>query len=62
MKVTRENSIVITVRIPVEDYEVLKEMREDLDRTTSEIIRRALKSYIKVYQQRKEDSNNGKNK
>ena len=62
MKVTRENSIVITVRIPVEDYEVLKEMREDLDRTTSEIIRRALKSYLKVYQQRKEDSNNGKNK
>ena len=62
MKVTGENSIVITVRIPVEDYEVLKEMREDLDRTASEIIRRALKSYIKVYQQRKEDSNNGKNK
>ena len=59
--ITKENSIVITVRIPVEDYKVLMEMREDLDRTASEIIRRSLKSYIKVYQQRKEDSNNAKN-
>lgn len=60
--ITKENSIITTVRIPIEDYEVLKEMRSDLDRTASEIIRRALKSYIKVYQQRKEDSNNAKNK
>ena len=59
--ITRENSIVTTVRIPVEDYEVLKEMRKDLDRTASEIIRRALKSYIKVYLIRKEENNNGKN-
>lgn len=60
--ITRENSIVTTVRIPIEDYEVLKEMRKDLDRTASEIIRRALKSYIKVYLNRKEENDNGKNK
>lgn len=60
--ITKENSIITTVRIPVEDYEVLKVMREDLDRTASEIIRRALKSYIKVYLIRKEENNNGKNK
>lgn len=60
--ITRENSIVTTVRIPIEDYKVLKVMAEDLDRTASEIIRRALKSYIKVYLIRKEENNNGKNK
>ena len=59
---TAKDTIVKTVRLPVETAKILEEMQKDLDRTGSEIIRRALNSYIKVYQQRKEKEKNGKNK
>ena len=61
MIITKDNSVITTVRIPIEDYEILKEIRSDQDRTTSEIIRRALRSYIIGYLQRKEKNKNGKN-
>ena len=57
-----KDTIIKTVRLPVEDAKILEEMQKDLDRTASEIIRRALKTYIKAYLQRKEKEENGKNK
>jgi len=57
---TIKDTIVKTVRLPVETAKILEQMQKDLDRTGSEIIRRALNSYIKVYLQRKEKENHAK--
>lgn len=58
---TVKDTIVKTVRLPVETAKILEQMQKDLDRTGSEIIRRALNSYIKAYLQRKEKENHVKN-
>lgn len=53
---------ITTIRIEDSDFRILQDMAVNLDRSISSIIRKAVKTYIKVYLTRKENENNEQNK